>query len=103
MVDILKRLKLRIPEESNEELLFDILESAKNLILLKRYPFSKEMPIELESKYIELQLQIAVRMYNKIGAEGETAHSESGVSRSYGNSAEYEDLLARVIPKGAVL
>lgn len=101
-MDILKRLKLRIPEESNDELLFDILESAKNLILLKRYPFTEETPLELENKYTELQLQIAIRMYNKIGAEGETAHTESGVSRSYGSSAEYEDLLARVIPKGAV-
>ncbi len=102
-MDVLKRLKLRIPEESNDELLFDILESAKNLILFKRYPFAKDTPLELENKYIELQLQIAIRMYNKIGAEGETAHSESGVNRSYGSSAEYEDLLARVIPKGAVL
>lgn len=102
-MDVLKRLKLRIPEESNDELLFDILESAKNLIMLKRFPFIDETPLELENKYIELQLQIAVRMYNKIGAEGETAHTESGVSRSYGSSAEYEDLLARVIPKGAVL
>lgn len=102
-MDILKRLKLRIPEESNDELLFDILESAKNMIMLKRFPFIDKTPLELENKYIELQLQIAVRMYNKIGAEGETAHTESGVSRSYGSSAEYEDLLARVIPKGAVL
>lgn len=102
-MDILKRLKLRIPEESNDELLFDILESAKNMIMLKRFPFIDKTPLELENKYIELQLQIAVRMYNKIGAEGETAHTESGVSRSYGSSAEYEDLLARVIPKGVVL
>lgn len=101
-MDNLQRLKMRIPEESNDELLFDILESAKNLIQLKRYPYADEFPLELENKYIELQLQIAIRMYNKIGAEGETAHTESGVSRSYGNSEEYADLLSRVFPKGAV-
>ena len=98
----LKRLKKRIPEESDDDLLLDILESAKNLILDKRYPFVDELPTELENRYKELQLQIAIRMYNKIGAEGETAHSESGVTRQYGTSEEYADLLAKVIPKGAV-
>jgi hypothetical protein len=102
-MDVLKRIKLRIPEEDNDELLLDILDSAKNLILLKRFPFVDELPTELESKYIELELQIAVRMYNKIGAEGETAHTESGVTRNYGGSEEYADLLAKVIPRGAVL
>lgn len=101
-MDILKRLKIRVPDETNDELLIDILDSAKNLILLKRYPFADELPNELESKYVELQLQIAVRMYNKMGAEGETAHTESGVTRQYGVSEEYADLLSRVIPKGAI-
>lgn len=101
-MDNLKRLKIRIPDETDNELLFDILDSAKNLILLKRFPYATELPLELESKYDELQLQIAVRMYNKIGAEGEKSHIESGVTRNYGSSEEYADLLARVIPKGAV-
>lgn len=101
-MDMLKRFKKRIPEEHDDELMLDILDSAKNLIQIKRFPFLDEFPMELESKYTELQLQIAIRMYNKMGAEGEVSHTESGVARNYGNSEEYADLLARVIPKGAV-
>ncbi len=101
-MDNLARLKLRIPEEENDELLMDILDSAKNLIQTKRFPFVDDFPAELESKYVELQLQIAIRIYNKLGAEGEMLHTESGVTRNYGNSEEYADLLARVIPKGCV-
>lgn len=101
-MNILKRLKVRIPDEQDDTLLLELLESAKNLILEKRFPFVSELPQELESRYQELQLQIAIRMYNKIGAEGETAHSESGVNRQYGSPDEYKDLLAKVISKGAV-
>ncbi|WP_297124445.1 phage head-tail connector protein [uncultured Eubacterium sp.] len=101
-MDNLERLKLRIPEACNDELLIDILDTAKNLIQLKRFPFADEFPIELESKYAELQLQIAVRIYNKFGAEGEQIHIESGVTRNYGTTEEYADLLARVIPKAGV-
>lgn len=101
----IERLKLRIPEESNEELLGDLLDSAKTKILAKRYPF-QDFPVDeqgesvLEERYYDLQLRIAVEMYNKRGAEGETAHSENGTNRTY---ADENKLLCEVVPKGKVL
>lgn len=98
----LERLKLKIPEESNDNLLDDFLESAKAIIMTNRYPF-EDFPEELESRFLDLQARIAVDLYNKLGAEGEISHSENGVSRSYASSSVSPDLLKEIIPKGRVV
>lgn len=104
----LERLKIRITENTTDEELGDILESAKNIILARRYPFS-DYPIDengetvLEARYHDLQIRIAVELYNKIGAEGETAHSENGVARSYESANISESLLREIVPKAVVI
>ena len=94
----LERLKIRITENVTDEELEDILESAKAVILTRRFPFG-EQPDEIENRYKDLQIRIAVEMFNKRGAEGETAHSENGVSRSYASANVSEDLLKEITPK----
>ena len=98
----LERLKIRITEKATDVELEDILESAKAVILSRRFPFG-EWPAEIEDKYKDLQIRIAVEMFNKIGAEGETAHSENGVSRSYASASVSEDLLSEITPKAGVV
>ena len=98
----LERLKLRIPENDNELELVDVLESAKAVILSRRYPFG-EHPDEIEKKYEDLQVRIAVELYNKRGVEGQTSHSENGVSRSYASANVSEDLLSEITPKAGVV
>ena len=98
----LERLKIRITEKVNDIELEDILESAKAVILSRRFPFG-EQPTEIEDKYKDLQIRIAVEMFNKRGAEGETAHSENGVSRSYASANVSEDLLKEITPKVGVV
>lgn len=98
----LERLKIRITEKVDDIELEDILESAKAVILSRRYPFG-EQPTEIEDKYKDLQIRIAVEMFNKRGAEGETAHSENGVSRSYASANVSEDLLKEITPKAGVV
>lgn len=98
----LERLKIRITEKVNDIELEDILESAKAVILSRRFPFG-EQPNEIEDKYKDLQIRIAVEMFNKRGAEGETAHSENGVSRSYASASVSEDLLKEITPKVGVV
>lgn len=95
-MDNLDRLKLRTGEK-DEALLLDCLESAKSAILSRRYPYG-EWPEELESRYLDLQFRCAIDLYNKIGAEGETSHSENGVSRGYESSWISESLLQEVTP-----
>jgi hypothetical protein len=98
----LERLKLRIPENDNELELVDVLESAKAVILSRRYPFG-EQPDVIEKKYEDLQVRIAVELYNKRGVEGQTSHSENGVSRSYASANVSEDLLREITPKVGVV
>jgi hypothetical protein len=98
----LERLKIRITENVSDIELEDILESAKAVILSRRFPFG-EQPAEIEDRYKDLQIRIAVEMYNKQGAEGETSHSENGISRSYSSASVSEELLREITPKAGVV
>ena len=98
----LERLKIRITENINDIELEDILESAKAVILSRRFPF-KDPPEELESRYKDLQIRIAVEMIAKRGAEGEFEHSENGVSRKYSSAGVSEELLREITPKVGVV
>ena len=98
----LERLKIRITENITDAELEDILESAKAVILSRRFPFT-EWPEEIEAKYKDLQIRIAVEMVAKRGAEGETSHSENGISRSYASASVSEDLLKEITPKVGVV
>ena len=98
----LERLKIRITEKVEDKELEDILESAKAVILSRRFPFHTA-PTELEPRYMDLQIRIATEMFNKRGAEGETAHSENGISRSYSSASVSEELLREITPKAGVV
>ena len=98
----LERLKIRITENVSDEVLSDILESAKAVILSRRFPFG-EQPLEIEPRYNDLQIRIAVEMFNKQGAEGEISHSENGVSRTYSSASVSKELLREITPKAGVV
>ena len=99
----LERLKSRITEKDvSDTELEDILESAKAVILSRRFPFG-EYPAEIEDRYKDLQIRIAVEMFNKQGAEGEIAHNENGVSRTYSSASVSEELLREITPKAGVV
>ena len=97
-MDVLTTLKLRldIADDEQDELLFSLLGTAESAILARRYPFDEAT--ELESRYFDLQVRIAIELYNKMGAEGQTAHSENGINRSYESAGISESLLAEVVP-----
>ena len=93
----LERLKLRTMEP-DERILEDCLESAKNAILARRFPFCDWHLEILPSRYEDLQFRIALDLYNKIGGEGQINHSENGVSRSWESSWISQQLLNEVTP-----
>lgn len=95
-MDALERLKLRT-QEPDEAVLMDCLESARSEIMSRRFPYQK-WPDEIEPQYMDLWYRIALDLYNKSGAEGELAHSENGVSRTYESSWVSEQLLSEVVP-----
>ena len=52
----------------------------------------------LESSYNTNQIAIAIDLYNKRGAEGETAHSENGMARTYSSADVSPELIAEITP-----
>ena len=105
MTTQLERLKihLEITDSSEDALLRDILTSAKNAILARRYPYT-EYPMDetgetiLEKRYEDLQIRIAVYLYNKRGAEGQTVHNENGINRTYESADVPESLMRGITP-----
>lgn len=93
----LEVMKFWFPNEA-EMLLEAALERARLGILELRFPFGFEYEQELESQYKGLQLEVAIEIISKMGAEGEVAHSENGVSRTYENAGISDSLKRRIVP-----
>jgi hypothetical protein len=75
----------------------DLLEDAQEAIFLRMYPFGvPDTVTDVPARYQRLQCKLAVRYFNRIGADGETVHLENGIHHHYG-SANDEDLLQEVM------
>lgn len=90
--------------ETDENILLTFLEIAAEKILTKCYPYERE-PVRrhVPAKYQNTQLEIAAYLLNKRGAEGETAHNENGINRSYESASVPESMLRSVIPFASVI
>ena len=88
--------------EQNEEVLSTYLDLAGNKILRKAYPYD-DTQTTVPEKYHYTQLEVAAYLLNKRGAEGETAHSENGISRSYEDGDVPPSLMREVVPCAAVI
>ena len=95
------KLAVMIPEASVDDLL-TFLGISEAIVLNRRYPFGYPDGTTVEPRYEMLQLQIAVEIYNRQGAEGEQSHSENGISRSYENAYVSSSLLKRIVPYAGV-
>lgn len=88
-------------EETDNDVLSTYLTLAKGVVLSRAYPYTEEYKVP--AKYDTVHVEIAAYMLNKRGAEGETAHSENGVSRSYEDGDIPPTLLRRILPMAGVI
>ena len=103
MTDTEKQKMLEsITGETEEAVLSTYLTLAESVVLRKAYPFGDGTET-LPTKYETVQVEIAAYMLNKRGAEGESAHSENGVTRYYEDGDIPPTLLRRILPVGEVL
>jgi hypothetical protein len=86
------------PDKADGTLLKFLLEQAESIVLNKRYPFGAPEGAVVPTAYEQIQLRIAVELFSKMGAEGQTGHSENGVSRSYESADISPSLLKQIIP-----
>ncbi len=98
MIDRLRKMT----GECNQGALLAALDAAAEAILNKCYPFDAEQD-EVPTRYRNRQVEIAAYLLNKRGAEGETAHSENGVARTYENAGVPDSMLAGIVPFASVL
>ena len=72
----LERLKRRVPDAKDEQLLSELLTAAEEAICA--YTGRAQLPEALAGAQIEL----AAVLFNRMGMEGESAHAEGSLSRS---------------------
>lgn len=93
----LTALKAVVGGSDTDEVLSTYLKLAGSKILAKAYPYD-DTATEVPVKYEYLQIEIAAYMLNKRGAEGQTSHSENGISRTYENADIPASMLKAVTP-----
>lgn len=87
----LKR-RLLIEDNSQDELLLDLLNDAKLTICNIRNAN------DVEPQYYGVQVKMAVELYNRMGAEGQISHAENGISRIYEKGSISHTLLNQITP-----
>lgn len=89
-------------ENWSDDVLISYLNVAGRKIINRAYPYDEEVT-EVPRRYGYLQCEIACYLLNKRGAEGQTAHGENGITRSYESADVPESMLGEVIPHVGVL
>ena len=106
MANTLTDLKALLGIDSNDTESISQLEIylriAERKVLNRLYPFGSDNEI-LPKKYEHKVLEIAQYLYLRRGSEGETAHSENGVSRSYEDADIPKSMLAEIVPMVGVV
>ncbi len=108
MREVEKLAMLRVmvgqPNEGDwsDDVLISYLSIAGRKIINRAYPYDDTVN-DVPNRYGYLQCDIANYLLNKRGAEGQTAHSENGISRSYEGGDVPESMLSEVVPHVGVL
>lgn len=97
-----KAMLLVITGEQDDAVLSTYLSLAASKVLSRAYPYDNTVT-EVPDRYASVQVEIAAYMLNKRGAEGQTAHSENGVSRSYEDGDIPQSLLRQITPMVRVI
>ena len=101
------RLMVEQPNEGDwsDDVLISYLAIAGRKIINRAYPYDDTVDeVPRRYGYIQceiaayIQCEIAAYLLNKRGAEGQTAHSENGISRSYESADIPESMLSEVTP-----
>ena len=95
-------LRAMVGGSDMDEVLSTYLVVAGKKIIARAYPYDDTVT-EVPDKYDTLQCEIAAYLLNKRGAEGQTQHSENGITRSYENADVPASMLKVVTPHCGVI
>lgn len=101
--EMIANVETLIDDEQFSRFVPAYVQLAKDAVLSRVFPFEPKAKWEdIPEKYHGKTCEIAVFLINKRGAEGETSHSESGVSRSYESAGIPKSFFADIIPFAGV-
>lgn len=86
------------PDTADEMLLSRYILLSEGIVLNRRYPFGPPVGATVPKQYEHIQLQIALELFAKRGAEGQTEHDENGIGRKYESANVSYSLLRRITP-----
>lgn len=95
-------LRAMVGGSDTNEVLSTYLKLAGRKIIARAFPYDNTVT-EVPVQYDTLQCEIAAYMLNKRGADGQTSHSENGISRSYENADIPASMLKVVTPHCGVI
>ena len=100
----LEQLKslLGISGTDEDALLLTLLSISAQKILDRVYPYDPTVT-EVPARYETKQVEIAVYLYNKRGAEGQIVHNENGINRTYESADVPESLMRGITPYVGVI
>ena len=90
-------LKAMVGDSDSDEVLSTYLKLAGRKIIARAYPYDPDVT-DVPAQYDTLQCEIAAYMLNKRGAEGQTSHTENGITRQYENADVPSSMLKAVTP-----
>jgi hypothetical protein len=95
----IEKVKVLIsPDTASDELLSYLLEQSEGIILNRRYPFGAPEGATLSALHETIQIRVAVELFSKMGAEGQTQHTENGVQRVWEAGDVSPSLLKLIVP-----
>lgn len=95
----IEKLKVLIaPDTASDELLLYLLEQSEGIILNRRYPFGAPEGVALSAMHEQIQMRMAVELFSKMGAEGQTEHAENGITRKWEAGDVSPSLLRTIVP-----
>lgn len=106
--DIYEKLKRQLKNRGfdisnvSEDDFYDEIENAIEAVNDRRHFISNDQKL-FEDKYKGIVVRLAICAFAKMGAEGQLAHSENKVSRTYAGASEFpNDILKEIIPLGRI-
>ncbi|WP_192948091.1 phage head-tail connector protein [Staphylococcus ureilyticus] len=98
MADMLKNVKtmLSITDDKQDDILKNIINNTEQRLLVKLPEHEKEIP----SKLLFIVEEVAIKRFNRIGAEGMSTESVDGRTNTFinGDFDEYLDDIERLYP-----
>ena len=86
------------PDTADEVLLATYITLSEGIVLNRRYPFGVPDGAKVPPQYEYIQLQIALELFAKRGAEGQIEHDENGIARKYESANVSTSLLRCITP-----